>query len=101
MAPGQNPGLEGESRGVGRDGEKVFILRHHARTCLSFLANDVAENATLFVDIVLLGPFQFFHHVDGKNGSRNELRVRMLERRASRTPAILENQDVFEAAVFL
>ena len=68
MAPRQDPGLEGESRSVGRDGEKVFVLGHHTCTSFGLLTNDVAENAALLVDVILLGAFQFLHHVDRKNG---------------------------------
>ena len=101
MLLGQDPGLEWETRRVGSEGEEVLVFRDHARAGFGFLPDDVAEYAALLVDVVLLGAFDLFGDVNGKNGQRDELRVRVLERGAGSLAVILEDEDVLEATIFL
>src|SRR5258705_12176455 len=98
MPLGKDPRFERESRLVRGKRHEVFILRHYADPAVSFLADDVAEDATLFVDVILLGSLEFLDHVDRKNRQSNQLRVRALQRGSSGFPLILEDQDVLEAA---
>src|SRR5712671_5904510 len=95
------PGFERKTRRVGRECQEVFVFSHDANTVLGFLPNDVAEHATLFVNVVLLRSLNFFDHINRQNWQRDQLRVGMLERCSSRFSMILENQDVLEAPIFL
>src|ERR1700730_6371009 len=101
MLLGQYPGLEWKTRRVGGESEKISIFSDHARAALSFLADNIAEDAALFVYIVLLRAFDLFGHINGKNGKRNELRMSVLERGAGGFSVIFENQDVFETTILL
>ena len=67
MPLGKDPRLERESRRIGGDGHEVFVLGHHADAAVELLADDVAEDAPLFVDVILLGAFEFLDHVVRKN----------------------------------
>src|ERR1700733_316961 len=101
MLLGQNPGLKRKPRRVRSQSQKIFVLRHHARARFNFLANNVAEHTALFIDVILLGAFELFDHIDRENWQRNQLRVRMLQRSSSWLAMILETQDVLEPPVFL
>src|SRR5581483_7416374 len=83
------------------EGQELFIFGNDANAAVGFLANDVAEHTTLFVDVVLLGSFQFLNDIDWKNWKSDQLRMGVLERGSGRLSVILENQDVFEPAVLL
>src|ERR1700728_1800760 len=100
MLLGQNPGLEGKTRSVRRQRDKVLVLRNHSQSAVHFLPNNVAEHATFLVEEILLGAFQFLRDVNRKNGQCNQLRVRMLQRRSRGLAVVFEDQDVFEAAIF-
>ena len=97
----QDPGLEWKTRRVGSQGEKVPIFSDHASAGLGFLADDVAEDTTLLIHVILLRSLDLFGHVNRKNGQRNELRVRVLKGGASSLAVVFENQDVFETTVLL
>src|SRR5262245_21728093 len=99
MPLGKNPGFEGKTRSVGRDGDKVLVLGDYTRAGIEFLADDVAKHAALFVDEVLLGAFEFLGNLPWQNGQRNQLSVGMLERSAGGLTVVLKNQDVLEALV--
>src|SRR6266404_8311235 len=101
MPLGEYPGFEGKTRSIGSESQKVFILSHHANPVFCFLPDDVAEYTTLFVNVVLLGSLNFFDYVNGQNRQGDQLRVGMLKRCSSRFSMILEDQDVFEAAILL
>src|SRR5512144_2748219 len=101
MTFGKNPGLEGKTRGVRRDGEEAVIFGDHANPGLDLLANDVAKNATLFIDKVLLGTLQLLRHMLGHDGKCDELTVRVLQSSAGHRPMVLEQEDVLEAPVLL
>ena len=101
MILGHDPRLEREARRKRRDGKEILVLRNDARGIVHFLADDVAENAALFVLEILLGPFQFFQRLLGDNGQRDHLRVRMLQRRSRRLAVIFEDQNVLESLVAL
>src|SRR5579884_2149275 len=100
MPLGQNPGFEGEPRGVWRQGYKILVLSDYARTALGFLADDVAEDAALLVKEVLLGALELLNDLSRQNRQRDQLRVSVLQGSARGLSVILENQDVLEAAVF-
>ena len=51
--------------------------------------------------IVPLGAVDLFAHEVGHDRQRDELRVRVLERRAGRRAVVLEDQDVAEAPILL
>src|SRR6266536_5676206 len=101
MLLGQNPRLEWKSRGIWRDGQKIVVLRNHSNSGFGLLPRDVAKNAALFIDVILLRAFDFFSNVYGHNRQRDQLRMRVLQSSASGFPVVLEDQDVFEAAVLL
>ena len=95
----KNPGFEWESGRVGREGHEVVILGNDSNGIFEFLTDDVAEDTSLFVDVVLFGAFQLLDNVLGKNGQRNQLRVRVLQRSTGGLPVILKDKDVFETLV--
>ena len=68
MALGQNPGLKRETRRIRRKRQKIFVLGHHSRSTFDFLPDHVAEDAALFVDVILLRALQFLDHVNGQDG---------------------------------
>ena len=90
VALGQDPGLEREARRIGRDGEKSIVLGDHAHAGFGLLPDDVAEDAALLVNVILLGAFQFLEHVLGHNRQRDELPVGVLQGRARRGPWFLK-----------
>src|SRR5579864_7772940 len=101
MLFGKNPGLKRKPWRVWSQREKILILRYYASPRFCFLPDHIAKHAAFLVDIILLSPFQLLDHIDGKNRQRDQLRVRMLERRPGGLPVILKNQNVLESAVFL
>src|SRR5256885_16149296 len=101
MPLGQHPGFKWEARRIRRKRNKILILRNHARAYFALLANDVAEDATLFVAVILLRAIKFLDHLFGHDGQGNELAVRVFQRRARSFAVILENEDVTEAFVLL
>src|SRR5579871_961349 len=101
MLLGQNPGFERETGSVRSKCHEILILAHHASAAIHFLPDNVAEDATLFVQEILLGAFEFLGHVDGKNRQRDQLGVRMLQRRPGSLAMILEDQNVLKPAVLL
>ena len=78
MLLGQNPRFKRETRRVRSKRYEVFVLTHNPGAAVHLLPDDVAEHATLFVEEILLGAFEFLRDVDGKNRQRDELRVGML-----------------------
>ena len=65
------------------------------------LVHDVAEDATFLVGEVMPRPFDFLADEIRHDRQGDELRMRMLERRARGPSVILEQQDVPEAKVLL
>jgi hypothetical protein len=100
MLLGQNPSFEGKTRGIGRKRDEIVILGNNASAAFNFLPDDVAKNATFFINKVLLCAFNFFRHIDGNNGQRNQLAVRVFERSSRGFAMVLKNENVFEAAIF-
>src|SRR5271169_4174506 len=101
MALRQNPGLKGKPRRIRSHGDELTVLRDHADGILQLLPNHVTVDATLFVNVVLLRALKLFHSVLGNDGQRDQLRVRMFEGGSGCLSIILEQQNVFEAAVSL
>src|SRR5208337_5371995 len=99
MALGQDPGLERKARRVRSQRKKSLILANDAHAGLRLLMNDVAENAALFVDVILFRTLQFLDHVFGHDGQRDELSVPVFQRRAGQGSVVLEDENVLEAAV--
>src|ERR1041384_4657070 len=97
----QNPRLKRKARRVWSQRQEVFVLIHNARSVINFLPDDVAENAALFVQEILLCALQFFDHVDRNNGQRDQLRMGVLERFTRSFTVVLENEDVLEPLVLL
>src|ERR1700747_744718 len=98
---GQNPGFKRKAWSIRRQRNKVVVFRDHAAGSLRFLPNQVAKDATLFVDVILLRALDFLEDVNRKNGQRNHLTMPVFERSARRLTVVLENQNVFKAPVFL
>src|SRR5947199_10771695 len=101
MALRQDPRLERESWGVGGQGEEVFVFGDDAAAAINLLTDNVAENASLLIYVVLLGAFQFLNHVDWQNGKGDELGMSVLQRRPGGFAMIFEDQNVFETPVLL
>ena len=101
MSLGKDPSLEREPRSVGSERHEVFIFRHYPDSAFGFLTDDIAENATLFVDVILLGSLEFFEHVNGQNRQGNELRMGVLERRSGCLTMILKIRMYLKRRSFL
>src|ERR1019366_7690433 len=101
VALGEDPGFKRKPRSIGGESQKIFVLGHDSGAVVDFLPDAVTKDAALFVNVILLGSLQFLHHVNGQNGQRDKLRVRVLERGAGGFSVVLEKQNVFEAAVLL
>src|ERR1700757_1691816 len=101
MLLGQYPGLEWKARRVGGKSEKIPVFSDYADACFSFLADDIAEDTALLVDVILLRTFELFSHINGKNRKRNKLRMAVPERGTGGSSVILENLNVLETTIFL
>src|SRR5713101_7633892 len=101
MLLGQKPDLKREPRGVGSQGNELGILGDDADLRFHLLADDVAEDAALFLLVIVLAAVHFLAHALGDNRQRNQLRMGVLERRPGSLAVVLENQDVTEALVIL
>ena len=100
MLFGKNPGLKRKPRRVRRKRDEVFVLRNHAIADFALLLDNIAENAALLIDVILLGAFNFLGDVNRNDGQRNQLRMCVLHRCSSGVAVILENQNIFETPVF-
>src|ERR1035441_8800043 len=98
---GHDPCFEWKTGRVGSDGQEAVAVGNDAYSGLGLLPEDVAKNAALFVNVILLRAFEFLNDVLGNNGQGDQLPVAMLQGRSRRCPMILEDQDVLEAAVLL
>src|SRR5258707_15884381 len=99
MALGQDPGFKRKTWSKRGQGNKVLVLGNDTAPLFEFLADHIAEDAALFVLVVLLGSLQLFDRLFGDDREGNQLRVRMFERSSGRFAVIFEDQDVLEAFV--
>src|SRR6266849_2515049 len=99
MLLGQKPDLKREPRGVGSQGNELGVLGDDADLRFHLLADDVAEDAALFLLVIVLAAVHFLAHALGHDWQRNQLRMGVLERRPGSLAVVLENQDVTEALV--
>src|SRR5271157_5282240 len=79
------------SEHTGRESENLRSQPRLGCHC-RFPAGCVAEDAALFVDVILFGSLQFLSHVNGHNRQRNQLRVGVLERGAGCFSVVLEEE---------
>src|SRR5713101_1617001 len=98
---GEEPRLEREARGEGRQRDHVLALDDQARALLELLAEDVAEEAALAVVVVRARVIQLLQHLPRHDGCREELRVRVPDT-PERLPGVpLEEQGGTKARVTL
>src|SRR5258708_536353 len=95
----EQPHLEREARGVGRDADEVLVFADDALAGIALLADDVAENATLFLVVIMPAVVDLFANAARDDGQSDELRVRMFEGSAGGFSVIFEDKDVTEAFV--
>ena len=76
---GQNPGFKGKARRIGRNRKKGIILRHHAHPGFRLLPHDIAKDAALLINEVLLRAFNLFHNMLGNDRQRDQLSMSVLQ----------------------
>src|SRR5438270_12558965 len=74
---GQDPYLVRCSRGVGTTSNKIPDRLDDAASLFDLLREDVAEDTTLFVAVVILAGTQFVQHAPRHKRGRREVRRRM------------------------
>ena len=77
-----------------RDGHEIGRFRDYPRPLAHFLPDDIAEDAAFALLKMPLRAVQLFLHLARQDWQRDQLRVRVLERRARGRTVILENHDV-------
>src|SRR5713101_4034880 len=97
----QNPHLKRKPRRIRGEGDEMLVVADYPYAGVLLLADDVAEDAAFFLVVVVPAAFHLLVDQLRHDGQGNELRVRMLQRGASRFAVILEDQDVAEALVVL
>src|SRR5712692_8036766 len=97
----QQPGLERKPRGVRRQRDNLRALQDHTPAGRDLLPDDVAEDAALFRRVMASRALDLLAHEVGDDRQRDELRMRVLERRARRSTMVLEDQDVPKPTVLL
>ena len=78
---------------------QVRVLGHETPAILRFLADDVAEHAAFLGGKVRARAVDLVPHLARHHRQRDQLRMRVVERRPGRGAVILENDDVAEAAI--
>ena len=73
VAPGDDPGLEGEAGGVGGKGEEVVGFDHDALLLGALLPHNVAEDASLLEIVVAFRPVEFLLHALRHHRQRDQL----------------------------
>src|SRR5947209_3574463 len=96
---GQDEQLERPAGGPRRQGHEPVGLQHDARALPRFLGEDVAEDAPLLFLVVLLRAGELLLQLGGDQGKRDDLRVRVAERRAGGRSAVLEEEHAAQAHV--
>src|SRR5271166_1514591 len=97
----QHPCLKRKAWRIRRKRQKRLVLAHHAHACIRLLADDVTEHAAFFVLVVFLRSLELLQHMFRHDGQRDQLAVRMLQRRSRRRTVVLKDHDVFEPLVLL
>jgi hypothetical protein len=91
--------LEGEARRVGRERDEAPLVPHDAAAVLPLELEQVAEEAALLSLEVLAERLELAADADRVDRRRDDLAVRVVEGRARRRPAVLEDQHVLEPRV--
>lgn len=97
----QNPGFKRDARGVWAKGVVIALDIHDALAEFFFLADDVAENATLLVLVPFVRGNEFILDAARHENCGGDLGIGMDPFLAGLSALIFENSDVFEARVFL
>src|SRR5579859_225227 len=97
----QQPQFEWETRGIRRNRNELIVFANNAHAGFHLLPDHVAENAALFLSVVMLRRVQFLAHSLGYDRERDQLRVRVLQRRTRRISMILEDESVAKPLVIL
>src|SRR5438445_8552226 len=79
----------------------MIVLADYALACFPLLPDDVAKNAALFLVVVMPAVVHLFAHSTRNDGKSDQLRMRMLHRRAGRFSMILEDQYIPKALIVL
>ena len=79
----------------------MIVLADYALACFPLLPDNVAKNAALFLVVVMPAVIHLFAHSARNDGKSDQLRMRMLHRRARRFSMILEDQYIPKALVVL
>jgi hypothetical protein len=69
----KNPGLKGKSRSKGSDGDEPAVLCDDPTPLPKLLPDDIAVNASVFIEKVIFRPFDLLPHPRGNNGEGNDL----------------------------
>src|SRR5262249_38727700 len=101
VAQREDAGLERKPGGERRERQHMLRLLDDPRPLFGFLVRDVAEQAALPVVVIRPRVMQLVVQALWRNGRGEQLRVRVLERRAVAGRVALEYHDGAEALVTL
>src|ERR671915_1898663 len=96
---GENPDLVGKAGRKWANHDKPRVLGDDPLASTRFFAYQVTKNAPPVCLIVSFRRRDLLESVFGYHRERDQLRMRMLESRASLVPLVLVNEDVAEPAV--
>src|SRR5437773_9130069 len=99
MMFGQNPGLEWKASRIRAQNGEEIRLGDQPGAGAQLLLYDIAKYAPFFVIEVGLGTVDLLPNTLRNHRQRDQLRVRVLQRRAGRLPVILEHYQVSQAMV--
>src|SRR5579885_1991232 len=97
MHAGEDPGFVGDARGIRAESNVVAAQFEHAQALALFLSDDVAEDAALFLLVVVAAGAQFVQHAAGNESRGGQLCIGVFEFLAGVGAEILEDAHVLDA----
>src|ERR1700741_20518 len=90
----QQPQLERETGGVRGNGNELIVFADYSHPRFHLLPDHIAENTALFFAVIMLRRVQFLAYSLGHDGERDQLRVRMFQRRSGGISMIFEDERI-------
>ena len=97
----KNPCLKGKSRSKRSHRDEGIIFEDEAFLLLYFLADDITEDAPVFIVEVIFCPLDLFCHSPGDDGKSDDLGVGMFQRSPRCHPMVLKYKNISEPLIIL
>jgi hypothetical protein len=101
MGFGKNPCLKGKSRSKRSHRDEGIIFEDEAALLLNLLADDITEDAPVFIIEIIFRPLDLFNHSPGDDGESDDLGVGMFQRSPCCHSMVLKYENISEPLIIL